>query len=35
MDRRDFVSISSLLGTGMLLKFNGIALSMVQPDGLL
>ena len=35
MDRRDFVRISSLLGTGMLLKFNGIALSTVQPDGLL
>jgi uncharacterized protein (DUF1501 family) len=35
MDRRDFVRISSLLGTGVLLKFNGIALSTVQPAGIL
>ena len=35
MDRRDFVRISSLLGTGMLLKFNGIALNLVQPEGIL
>ncbi len=35
MDRRDFVRISSLVGTGMLLKLNGIALGTVQPNGLL
>ena len=28
MDRRDFVRISSLVGTGMLLRFNGIALNL-------
>ena len=35
MDRRDFVRISSLVGTGMLLRVNGIALNLVEPDGLL
>lgn len=35
MDRRDFVRISSLLGTGMLLQLNGIPLHAAQPSGLL
>ena len=35
MDRRDFVRISSLVGTGVLLKLNGISLHAAQPDGIL
>lgn len=35
MDRRDFVRISSLMGTGMLLKLNGIPLHAMPGNGLL
>lgn len=35
MDRRDFVRMSSLLGTGALLKLNGISLFAAEPSGLL
>lgn len=35
MDRRDFVRISSLVGTGVLLKLNGVSLHAAQPDGIL
>lgn len=35
MDRRDFVRISSLLGTGALLKLNGVSLFAAEPSGLL
>lgn len=35
MDRRDFVRMSSLLGTGVLLKLNGISLFAAEPSGLL
>lgn len=35
MDRRDFVRLSSLVGTGVLLKLNGISLHAAQPDGIL
>jgi uncharacterized protein (DUF1501 family) len=35
MDRRDFVRMSSLLGTGALLKLNGVSLFAAEPSGLL
>ena len=35
MDRRDFVRMSSLLGTGVLLKLNGVSLFAAEPSGLL
>lgn len=35
MDRRDFVRITSLLGTGMLLKLNGIPLHAMEQHGAL
>jgi uncharacterized protein (DUF1501 family) len=35
MDRRDFVRMSSLLGTGVLLKLNGVSLFAAEPNGLL
>ena len=35
MDRRNFVRISSLLGTGMLLKLNGIPLHAAEGNGFL
>jgi len=35
MDRRDFVRMTSLLGTGALLKLNGVSLFAAEPSGLL
>ncbi len=35
MDRRDFARISALLGSGMLLKLNGVPLYAAEKDGFL
>ena len=35
MDRREFVRLSTLMGTGVLLSLNGIPLRAAEPDGIL